>query len=152
MKKIHWTPSVCHERKVKVSLTRISFWPHGLQPARLLCPWNFPGKNTGVGCPSLQGSSWPREPILISCTAGRYVAINGSPFPFFISSTFFFLCPPLPPPLLSHHLHFTHRSGWSSAPSPLSFLPCFAVETQEPSPMPHCNPRFPFTIHWNLSF
>ena len=24
--------------------------PHGLQPTRLLCPWNFPGKNTGVGC------------------------------------------------------------------------------------------------------
>ena len=24
--------------------------PHGPQPARLLCPWNFPGKNTGVGC------------------------------------------------------------------------------------------------------
>ena len=24
--------------------------PHGLQPIRLLCPWNFPGKNTGVGC------------------------------------------------------------------------------------------------------
>ena len=23
---------------------------HGLQPARLLCPQNFPGKNTGVGC------------------------------------------------------------------------------------------------------
>ena len=22
----------------------------GLQPARLLCPWDFPGKNTGVGC------------------------------------------------------------------------------------------------------
>ena len=22
---------------------------HGLQPTRLLCPWNFPGKNTGVG-------------------------------------------------------------------------------------------------------
>ena len=22
----------------------------GLQPARLLCPWHFPGKNTGVGC------------------------------------------------------------------------------------------------------
>ena len=21
-----------------------------LQPARLLCPWDFPGKNTGVGC------------------------------------------------------------------------------------------------------
>ena len=23
--------------------------PHGLQPARLLRPWDFPGKNTGVG-------------------------------------------------------------------------------------------------------
>ena len=24
--------------------------PHGLQPARLLHPWDFPDKNTGVGC------------------------------------------------------------------------------------------------------
>ena len=23
---------------------------HGLQPTRLHCPWNFPGKNTGMGC------------------------------------------------------------------------------------------------------
>src|SRR5574341_932552 len=23
---------------------------HGLQPTRLLCPWDFPGKSTGVGC------------------------------------------------------------------------------------------------------
>ena len=23
--------------------------PHGLQPTRLLCPWDSPGKNTGVG-------------------------------------------------------------------------------------------------------
>ena len=22
----------------------------GLQPSRLLCPWDFPGKNTGAGC------------------------------------------------------------------------------------------------------
>ena len=27
-----------------------SLWPHGLQPTRLLCPWDFPGKNIGVGC------------------------------------------------------------------------------------------------------
>ena len=26
-----------------------SLWPHGLQPTRLLCPQNSPGKNTGVG-------------------------------------------------------------------------------------------------------
>ena len=24
--------------------------PHGLQPARFLSPWNFPGKNAGVDC------------------------------------------------------------------------------------------------------
>ena len=28
-----------------------SLRPHG--PARLLCPWDSPGKNTGVGCHSL---------------------------------------------------------------------------------------------------
>ena len=27
-----------------------SLWAHGLQPARLLWPWDFPSKNTGVGC------------------------------------------------------------------------------------------------------
>ena len=31
-------------------LSHVSLGPHGPQPARLLCPWNFPGKNTGVGC------------------------------------------------------------------------------------------------------
>ena len=24
--------------------------PHRLQPTRLLCPWDFPGKNTGMNC------------------------------------------------------------------------------------------------------
>ena len=27
-----------------------SLRPYGLQPTRLLCPWDSPGKNTGVGC------------------------------------------------------------------------------------------------------
>ena len=27
-----------------------SLWPHGLLLARLLCSWNFPGKNPGAGC------------------------------------------------------------------------------------------------------
>ena len=34
--------------------------PCGLQPTRLLFPWGFPGKHTGVGCHFLlQGSSLP---------------------------------------------------------------------------------------------
>ena len=52
--------------------------PHGLQPARLLCPGDSPGKDTGVGCqallqglphpgmeprsPALQADSLPSEP------------------------------------------------------------------------------------------
>ena len=27
-----------------------SVWPHRRQPTRLLCPWDSPGKNTGVSC------------------------------------------------------------------------------------------------------
>ena len=43
----------------------------GLQPARLLCPWKSPGKNTGVGCTSFpRGSSWPRvEPVSLASPA-----------------------------------------------------------------------------------
>ena len=33
------------------SLSRVwLFAAHELQPTRPLCPWDFPGKNTGVGC------------------------------------------------------------------------------------------------------
>ena len=35
---------------VSCSVVSNCLWPHGLYPARLLCPWNFPGKNTGVSC------------------------------------------------------------------------------------------------------
>ena len=46
---------------------------HGLQPARLLCPSDFPGKNTGVGChASSRWSSWPRGRICISCWTSKF--------------------------------------------------------------------------------
>ena len=32
------------------SVVSNSSWFHGLQPTRLLHPWDFPGKSTGVGC------------------------------------------------------------------------------------------------------
>ena len=35
------------------SLLSDSLWSRGLWLARLLCPWNFPGKNTGIGSHSL---------------------------------------------------------------------------------------------------
>ena len=33
--------------------------PHGLQPTRLLCPWDSLGKNTGVGCHFLLQGTFP---------------------------------------------------------------------------------------------
>ena len=38
-----------------------SLWPHELQHTRLLCPWNSPGKNTGVGCHALLQRIFPTK-------------------------------------------------------------------------------------------
>ena len=38
-----------------------SLWPCGLEPTRLLCPWNSPGKNTGVGCHALLQRVFPTQ-------------------------------------------------------------------------------------------
>ena len=34
-------------------LSRVLFFRDTCKPARLLCPWDFPDKNTGMGCHSL---------------------------------------------------------------------------------------------------
>ena len=44
---------------VSHSIVSASLQPHGLQPARLLCPWNSPGKNTGAGRHSLLQGIFP---------------------------------------------------------------------------------------------
>ena len=53
----HWSglpfPSPMHESekwKWSCSVVSDSPRPHGLQPTRLLRPWDFPGKGIGVGC------------------------------------------------------------------------------------------------------
>ena len=38
-------------------------WPRGLEPARLLCLWNSPGQNTGVGSRSLLQGDLPNPGI-----------------------------------------------------------------------------------------
>ena len=51
------SPSVQFSRSVVYD----SLQPHGLQPTRLLCPRNFPGKNTGVGCHFLLQGIFPTQ-------------------------------------------------------------------------------------------
>ena len=43
------------------SVTSNSLRPHEQQPAGLLCPWDSPGKNTGVGCHALLQGIFPTQ-------------------------------------------------------------------------------------------
>ena len=40
-----------------------SLQPHGLYTTRLLCPWDSPGKSTGVGCHSLFQEIFPTQEL-----------------------------------------------------------------------------------------
>ena len=60
-----------------------SLRPCRLQPSRLLCPWDFPGKNTSVGCHILlqgifQTQRW--NPGLLHCRQILYLR-KGCPLP-----------------------------------------------------------------------
>ena len=70
------TPWIC-------SIVSNSLWPHGLQPARLLCPWDSPGKNTGVGCHALLQGNFPTQgsnPGLLHCRwILHWLSHQGSP-------------------------------------------------------------------------
>ena len=60
-----------------------SLQPHGLKPARLLCPWDSPGKNTGVVSHFLLQGIFPTQgsnPGLPHCRRILYhVSYQGSP-------------------------------------------------------------------------
>ena len=78
-------PSCHHLESESVSCSVVfnPLWLHVLEPARLLCPWNSSGKNTGVGCHFLlqgifltQGSN----PGLLHCRQILYyLSHQGSP-------------------------------------------------------------------------
>ena len=52
-----------------------SLLPHGLKPARLLCPWNSPWILEWVAISFSRRFSWPRDWTQVSCTAGRFLTI-----------------------------------------------------------------------------
>ena len=50
------------------SVVSYALRPHGLQPAKILCPWNSPGQNAGVGCHALFQGIFPTQglnPVLL---------------------------------------------------------------------------------------
>ena len=59
--------------RVLCSCSVTKTWPHGLQPARLLCSWSFPGQSTGVGSHFLLQRIFPTQgsnPYLLHWQAG----------------------------------------------------------------------------------
>ena len=48
-------------RSVSCSVVSSSLLFHGLEPTRLLCPWDFPGKNTGASCLSFLHGIFPTQ-------------------------------------------------------------------------------------------
>ena len=70
---LYWWAHACMRA---CSVVSDSLQPHGLQPTRLLCPWDSPGKKTGVGAISFSsGFSKPgTEPALLvsPAPAGRF--------------------------------------------------------------------------------
>ena len=71
----------CCELHCECSVVSDSLQPHGLQPTRVLCPWDFPGKNTGVGCHLLFQGSLPNPMIgeVVDSLPGKSVGCPESP-------------------------------------------------------------------------
>ena len=71
---LHWQAgslSLCHLGS--------PIFPHGLQPTRLLCPWDSPGKNTGVGSLSLLQGIVPTQGSNAGLLCGRQILYSLSP-------------------------------------------------------------------------
>ena len=66
--------------RAKLLFMANSLQPCGLHPTRLLCPWDFPGKNTRVGCHALLQGIFQTQrlnPRLMSpALAGRFFTIS----------------------------------------------------------------------------
>jgi len=60
-----------------------SLQPHGLKPTRLLCPWGFPGRNTGMGCHALLQGIVPTQGLSSALPHCRWILYHlnqqGSP-------------------------------------------------------------------------
>ena len=70
---------------LNLSVVSDSLRPHGLQPTRLLCSWDFPGKNIGVGSQVLLQGIFPIQGLNLGLLHNRQILYHlshwGSPNP-----------------------------------------------------------------------
>ena len=95
---------------LRCSVVSNSLRPHGLWPTRLLCPWDFPGKNTGVDCHFLLQGIFPTQgpnpcPLRWHCSLNKQLSMSSRAI-FSIQGCQPMLCYNY---LLSHCSLFWHR-------------------------------------------
>ena len=69
--------------------------PCGLKLTRLLCPWDFPGKNTGVGCHFLLPGIFPTQgsnPLSSPASAGKFFTTVPPGKPVCAVASFIYIC------------------------------------------------------------
>ena len=73
---------VCYDKVCACSVASVmsnSLKPHEPQPTRLLCPWDSPGKKTGVNSHAFLQGTFPTEDwTCVSCIAGRFFRARSS--------------------------------------------------------------------------
>ena len=75
---MHWGPPEPVINRQPICLlcsSSNSLQPCGLWPARLLSPWDFPGKNPGVGSPSLLQGIFPTQELNLSLLHCRKIFV-----------------------------------------------------------------------------
>ena len=135
------------------SVVSNSLQPSGLEPARLLCSWNFLGKNTGVRCHFPPQGIFPIEEsnlhllCLLHWQADSLLLCHlGFPTPWYVC-----LVPQSCSPLRPHGLYparflcprrFSRQEYWSGLPYP----PPGDLPTQGMNPdLPHCR-QIPYQL------
>ena len=110
---------------VSCSVMSNSLQSYGLQPTRLLCPWNSPSKNTGVGSHSLLHRIFPTQGLNLGLSHHRQIL-------FFFFNLFIYFSWRLI--TLQYCVEFCHTFTWISHgctcvphPEPPAHLPAHPI-------------------------
>ena len=90
--------------------------PHRQQPTRLLCPWDSPGKNTGVGCHFLLPLRFPALEVPIGSKPEEVSRGNQNPVCFSLVNTSAAPQRCLPTPCGRFIFQNRRRRGWLISP------------------------------------
>ena len=124
-----------------------SLRPHGQYSARCLCPWNSPGKNTGVGCHSLLQRIFPAQGLnlgLLSCRQILYhLSHQGSPNSSETLEKSFLTPGPL------HMLLYLTASGFDTNPHP-DLLKVSSPGKDQLCPPDLKHPHHPISLYFGI--